>query len=74
MRKVPQVVAIANSLSDRLNDYGDLLNPKMDMLQIWTCEEGIRLISSHPGSSCDGKSTRGISIEISLRVVQREME
>ena len=50
MLKVPQVVAIANSLGNRLEDYGDLLNPKMDMQQIWTCEEGIGLISSHPGS------------------------
>ena len=30
--KVPQIVAIADSLGDRLEDYGDLLHPKKDML------------------------------------------
>ena len=72
--KVPQVVSIANSLGDRLKDYGDLLRPKTDLLQIWTCEEGICLIISDTCSPCDGKSTWAIQIEISLRVVKSEME
>lgn len=68
MLKVPKVVAIANSLGDRLEGYGDLLHPKKDLLQIWICEEGICLIISDACSPCDGKSTRGISIEITTRV------